>query len=136
MPVRHLHAVHGGYTLSVVEVMVGETHVRLELTSWDVLWALKSNLTFPIQGVLDVYADPTATRPKGFRLPGTSVPGLIQAGTYVGETREFWCVHHTGRSVVFELENLPFTRIVVDVRDPEAVVQRVQAARRGLEVEA
>ena len=135
MPIRHLHAVHGGYTLAVVEAMVGETHVRLELTSWDVLWALESNLTFPIQGVLGVYTNPTATRPKGFRLPGTSVPGLIQAGTYVGNTREFWCVCYTGQSVIFELKDFSYNR-VADMRDPEAVVQRVQAARRGLEVEA
>ena len=120
------------YTSGVVEVMVSATQVRLELTGWDVLWALKSNLTFPVGGVCNVYADPTATRPSGFRLPGTSVPGVIQAGTYIGETREFWCIHYTGRSVVFELEDLHYTRIVVDVRDPEAVVERVQTARRGL----
>ena len=77
------------YTLAVVEVMISKGQVRLELTSWDRLWALKSNLTSPIQGVLNVYADPTATRPKGFRLPGTSVPGLIQAGTFIGKRGNF-----------------------------------------------
>ncbi len=117
--------------------MVSETQVRLELTGWDRLWALKNNLIFPLEGVSNVYADPTATRPRGFRLPGTSLPSLILAGTYVGETRKFWCIHYTGQSVVFELEGLDYARIVVDVRDPEAVVQRVRAARWGrLEVGA
>lgn len=111
--------------------MVGTGQVRLELTGWDRLWVLKRRLTFPIRSVLGVYADPTATRPQGFRWPGTSVPGLVQAGTFVGETREFWCVRYTGRSVAFEFDDYPYTRIVVDVRDPEAVVQRVRAARRG-----
>ena len=120
-----------GYTRAVVEVMVGETQVRLELTGWDRLWALKNNLVFPLESVYNVYADPAATRPNGFRLPGTSFPGFILAGTYVGETREFWCIHYTGRGVVFELDGLFYTRIVVDVRDPEAVVQRVRAARWG-----
>ena len=115
--------------------MVNPTQVRLELTGLDILLSLKSNLTFPIVGVRTVYADPTATRPRGLRLPGTSVPGLVQAGTYVWQgMREFWCIHYTGRSVVFELEDLPFTRVVVDVRDPEAVVQRVRAVRYGLEM--
>lgn len=37
----------------------------------------------------------------------------------------------------FELDNLPYTRVVADVRDPEAVVQQVRAARWGrLEVGA
>lgn len=114
----------------MVEVLLSGTQVRVELTGWDRVWALKSDITFPIRGVYNVYADPTATRPNGFRLPGTSVPGVIQAGTYIGNTREFWCVHYSGKSVVFELEDLLYSRIVVDVRDPEAVVRRVQAAGR------
>lgn len=118
----------------MVEVMVSPSQVRLELTGLDIIWALKGNLKFPVAGIRIVYADPTTTRPKGLRLPGTSITGLIQAGTYVWQgTREFWCIHFTGRSVVFELENLPFTRVVVDVRNPEAVVQRVRAVRYGLE---
>ena len=115
----------------MVEVMVSPNYVRLELTGWDILWSLKSNLTFPVAGIRTVYADPNATRPNGFRMPGTGLPGVIHAGTYIGETREFWCIHFTGRSIVFELEDLPYSRIVVDVRDPEAVVQRVRAARYG-----
>lgn len=111
--------------------MVSRDRVRLELTGGDRLWALKRSLTFPIRSVLNVYADPTATRLPGLRWPGTSVPGLVQAGTFIGETREFWCVRYTGRSVVFELDDHPYTRIVVDVRAPEAVVQRVRAARWG-----
>ena len=113
-------------------MMVSPSLVRLELTGLDIILSLKSNLTFPTAGIRIVYADPTARRPKGLRFPGTSVPGIIQAGTYVWQgTREFWCVHFTGRSVVFELEDLPYSRIVVDVRDPEAVVQRVRAVRYG-----
>ena len=117
----------------MVEVMVSPSYVRLELIGWDILWSLKSNLTFPVAGIRNVYADPNATRPDGFRMPGTGLPGVIQAGTFTGQGhREFWYVHFTGRSVVFGLEDLPYSRIVVDVRDPEAVVQRVRAARYGV----
>lgn len=63
-------------------------------------------------------------------VPGTHLPGVVKAGTYIGQgAREFWCVHYTGNAVVFELEALEYTRAVVDVRDPEAVVQRVRAAQ-------
>ncbi len=121
----------------MVEVTISPDYVRLELTGLDILWSLKSNLTFPTAGIRTVYDDSNPKmRPRGLRLPGTSIPGIVQAGTYIGETREFWCVHFTGRSVVFELEDLPYDRVVVDVRDSEAVVQRVRAARWGrLDVE-
>lgn len=110
-------------------VAVTTYEVRLELTGWDVIWALKNRLVFLTKAVRTVYAEPNARRPPGFRMPGTSIPGIVQAGTYVwrGE-REFWCIHYTGNSVVFELENAPYKRIVVDVREPERVMQRVRAA--------
>lgn len=120
--------------LGMIEVMVSPSQVRLELTGLDILWSLKRHLTFPVAGIRSVYADPKPKmRPRGLRLPGTSIPGIVQAGTYLGETREFWCIHFMGRSVVFELEDLPYDRIIVDVRDPEAVVQRVRAVRYGVE---
>lgn len=132
----YLYAVCSGYTLAVVEVMVSETQVRLELTGWDRIWAFKHSLTFSHDSVAKVFAEP---RPgfgqswwKVIRAPGASVPGVIQAGTfYFLGRREFSCVHFTGRAVVFELDDAHYTRIVVDVRDPEAVVQRVRAARWG-----
>ncbi len=119
--------------------MVSETHVRLELTGLDRLWAFRRNLTFSCESVAEVFAEP---RPefgqswwKVIRAPGTSVPGVVQTGTfYLQGRREFWCVQFTGKAAVFELTNSLYTRVVVNVRDPEAVVQRVQAARRGLMV--
>ena len=121
----------------MVEVMVSPSYVRLELTGWDRL-SLKTNLTFPTAGIRIVYADPNPLQswqasPFSWVRIGISLPGVIQAGTFTGQGhREFWCFHFTGRSVVFELEDLPYSRIVVDVRDPEAVVQRVRAARYGV----
>lgn len=113
----------------MVEVTVHSHEVTLELTGWDIILALKKRLVFPLSSVVQIYAKPHVTRPTGFRMPGTSIPGVIQAGTYVwrGE-REFWLTRSTGNTVVFELANLPYTRAVVDVREPELVVQRVRAA--------
>ena len=125
------------YTRAVVEVLVSETQVRLELTGWDRLWALKNNLVFPVEGVRSVYAEPDPQppwreEPLAWMRAGVSVPYVVQAGTFTKRgAREFWCIHYTGRGVVFELDGLFYTRIVVDVRDPEAVVQRVRAARWG-----
>ncbi len=114
--------------------MVSPSQVRLELTGWDRVWAFKSQLTLLHGNIVRVFADPQPTFGQAWwkvvRAPGTSIPGVTQAGTfYLQGGREFWCVHYTGRSIIFELEDLPYDRVVVDVRDPEAVVQRVRAAR-------
>lgn len=118
----------------MVEVMVSPGYMRLELTGLDIFWSLKRNLTFPAAGIRSVFAEPEPSFGQDWwgvaRVPGTSIPSVIQAGTfYLQGGKEFWCVHYTSRSVVFELDDLPFTRIVVDVRDPEAVVKRVRAVR-------
>lgn len=89
--------------------------------------------------MLNVYADPEPRFGRNWweviRTPGASVPGIVQAGTYYwrGELR---CVRYTGRSVVFKFENLLYTRIVVDIHDPEAVVRRVRVARWEPGIEA
>ncbi len=111
--------------------------MRLELTGWDRLWALKSNVVFPVEGVRSVYTEsdpqpPWREEPLAWVRAGISVPKIVQAGTFTKRgAREFWCVRYTGRSIVFELEDLPYTRVIADVRDPEAIVQRVRAARWG-----
>lgn len=116
-------------------MMVSRDQVRLELTGWDRL-SLRTDLTFPLAGVRSVYAEANPYRPWREKLfawvrIGISIPGTIQAGTFTGQgAREFWCVHYTGRCVVFKLEDLSYTRIVVDVRDPSTVVERVRAAQR------
>ncbi len=123
-----------GYTLIMVEVSFGEHGIRLEPRGLDKLWAFKNDLTFAYSNISRIFADPQPGFGRNWweviRSPGTSVPGIVQAGTFYwrGEG-EFWCIHYTGKSVVFELENLRYSRVVVDVRDPEAVVQRVRAAR-------
>jgi hypothetical protein len=105
----------------------GETlHVRLgRPDSW---LALKSELDVPKSSITRVVADPDPRMPNGaIRMPGTSIVGLITAGTYVVRRgpKEFWDVRKRGRAVAIELRDHPFTRIVVEVDDPKAVVDRV-----------
>lgn len=64
------------------------------------LWALKSRIRVPVACIRGVRHDPEAARKlwKGWRLPGTHIPGLITAGTYYRSgQKEFWDVRRTGR---------------------------------------
>ena len=98
------------------------------------LWALKSRIRLPLAGVRDVRHDPDVARTlwKGWRLPGTHVPGLITAGTfYRGGEREFWDVRRPRRVVVVELEAAAYDRLIVETNDPAAAVRMIDAARQG-----
>jgi hypothetical protein len=57
----------------------------------------------------------------------------VAAGPMVVHGRhEFWDVHDPERSVTIDLEDEPFERLVIEVDDPVAVVDAVNAALAAL----
>jgi hypothetical protein len=90
------------------------------------LWAMKGEVRVPLSQVSEV-RDGVARRsvPSGFRLPGTSFPGVIQAGTFRtrGE-RSFWLVGRAPTVTVIECPGGRFDRIVLQLTDKAAVELR------------
>jgi hypothetical protein len=87
---------------------------------------MKGEVRVPLSQVSEV-RDGVARRsvPSGFRLPGTSFPGVIQAGTFRtrGE-RSFWLVGRAPTVTVIECPGGRFDRIVLQLTDKAAVELR------------
>jgi hypothetical protein len=84
------------------------------------LWAFKSELKIPIEHVLKAYQDIDIVKgKKGFRFPGTSIPGIINAGTFLnnGETI-FWDVSNTDNAIVIDLKDEDYHQIIIEVENP------------------
>ncbi|MEV7090562.1 hypothetical protein AB0O07_32595 [Streptomyces sp. NPDC093085] len=96
----------------------------------DKLWALKSRLTIPLTNVRGATVDPgITTDPKGIRAPGTRVPGVIAAGTFHRDGEKvFWDVKDPSKTVVVELADEEYARLVLQVDDPRATVALVENA--------
>ncbi|MCU4747351.1 hypothetical protein H7827_11815 [Streptomyces sp. JH002] len=94
------------------------------------VWALKSSLTIPLANVRGATADPgMIAEPKGIRAPGTRVPGLITAGTFhLNGEKVFWDVRDPAKTVVVELADQEYARLVLQVDDPRATVALVENA--------
>ncbi len=94
------------------------------------LWAFKSRLDVPRASVLGARHDPEAVRGwKEWRVPGTSVPGLLTAGTFYRDgQRIFWDVHDAANTVVVDLNDQDYSQLVIEVEDPAAVVAMLNAA--------
>lgn len=94
------------------------------------VWALKSSLTIPLANVRGATADPgMIAEPKGIRAPGTRVPGLITAGTFhLHGEKVFWDVRDPAKTVVVELADEEYARLVLQVDDPRATVALVENA--------
>jgi uncharacterized protein len=67
----------------MARVSIDGDDLVVEIEGMDKLWSLKSRLVIPLANVRGATADPgIAAEPKGLRAPGTSLPGVITAGTF------------------------------------------------------
>ena len=114
--------------------------LKIEVLGWDKLWSFKSQLEFPLAHIVSVrrWEPEMRERFHGLRAPGTSLPGVITAGTFhqrVDGTwrHNFFDVHNFEHAIVIELQDEWYHHVVVEVEDLEAV-QRVIADAQGAAV--
>jgi len=115
----------------MVELSIADGKLMLHVKGADKLWAFKSSLEIPLIHVADVRADPEVARSwwHGIRMPGTTMPGVITAGTFYQDgKRVFWDVHHPDKTIVIDLHDERYNELVVEVDDPDAAVKLIQNA--------
>ena len=110
----------------MTKVSVSDGKLLVEVQGWHMLWALKSRLEIPVEHISAVRRA-TDERVQGLRLPGTFVPGVITAGTYYerGGKRVFWDVHDHERAIAIELHDERFSKLIIEVADPEATIREI-----------
>jgi len=120
--------------MTVVDLTIRDGTLDVRVLGFSKVWALKRRIRIPLGSVRAVRHDPEAARGlwMGWRLPGTHVPGVIRAGTHrkSGE-KHFWDVRRADRTIVVELEDADYDRLIVEVRDPERAVRMIEGAIRG-----
>ena len=94
------------------------------------LWAMRGRITVPRSAIRRVRRAPPDVGKgwwKGWRLPGTHLPGVITAGSYLRDGEwEFWDVRGAGASAIeVELAGTRYRRLIVDVEDPAGAVARL-----------
>lgn len=95
------------------------------------LWALKSRLEIPRAHVRGARRDPSVFHePKGWRAPGTNIPGFFTAGTFhLHGDRVFWDVRDPAKAIVVELHDEQYRELIIEVEDPDAAVARLSPGR-------
>jgi hypothetical protein len=115
----------------MVALSIEDDVATFEVQGADKLWALRSRLEIPLAHIRGARADPGIAHGwwHGIRAPGTSIPGVLTAGTfYQHGKRVFWDVHDPENVVVVELADERYDELVVEVADPAAVVALIAAA--------
>ncbi|MEV5837750.1 hypothetical protein [Nocardia sp. NPDC052112] len=113
----------------MVEVEVTDDKVTIHVLGGHRLLALREHVTFDLADIKEVTTAPVDLRPPWVRAPGTFFPGVIAAGTYRGRRRkEFWDTRFGGQAILIDLAGPGFTRLVVDVDDPDAAMDALTSA--------
>lgn len=109
----------------MVDVRLEGDKVVFDVQGWHKLWALKGRLEIRRSNIRGARRDRAVGRGwKGWRIPGTHVPGVITAGTfYRGGKRVFWDVSKTENAVVVDVDDGRYKQLIIEVRDPDAVVR-------------
>jgi hypothetical protein len=115
----------------MVEVSLAGDRIHFDVKGLDKLWAFQGRLEIPIAHIRGVHADPNIARGwwKGLKAPGTSIPGVIRAGTFYQDgKRVFWDVHDPDKTVVIDLHDERYDQLIIEVTEPSATVAQISTA--------
>jgi hypothetical protein len=113
----------------MVTVRVEGGNAIFEVEASHKLWALKSRIELPLTHIKQVYIDPEPPMGwlDGLNLMGTDLPHYFRAGTFwLHGSWAFFDVRHPEKTIVVELENEHYAKLIVEVEDPQATVQMLQ----------
>jgi hypothetical protein len=116
-----------------VETTADELIVRPQ--GWHRFLAFAGEIRVPLAHVVAVASAAQEARGwfHGIRAPGTSIPGVVTAGTfYDSEGRAFWDVSEASRAIAIRLRDDHYVKLVVEVQDVEATLAFINSALSGL----
>lgn len=112
----------------MAKLQVRGRRLAVELDTWEGVLSLHDDVSIDLGNIETIEAVPfEGVRPQGLRVPGTGVPGLVHAGTYVDPRgREFWAVVGRHPMVVIDCRGGEWRRVVVGLEDAEAEAGRLR----------
>ncbi|MGJ3246504.1 MAG: hypothetical protein ACFE0I_10560 [Elainellaceae cyanobacterium] len=106
-------------------------YLNIHLTWYEQLLAfyMAERIKIPLEKITNVSTGPPEFTWRAVRLPGTSLPGVISAGTYYTHNgREFWYItSQTCLTLIVEDEY--FKRIVLTLENPGYWADQIQQAK-------
>jgi hypothetical protein len=125
----------------MVTVLINEGVLRVELSPLHKVLAMKGSLEIPLASIesVEIASEIARVGPEGTRNPGTSIPHLINAGSFnSGVKRSFWDVHNPDRAIKINVRNSLFggiedryDEVVVEVADPGETIRKIEGALRS-----
>lgn len=106
--------------------------LTVHLNKWEQFFSLIHEVQVPLADVQIAKAsDGRGAYKLGWRLPGTHVPFVLTAGTFISNgERQFVYKRHGRQALVIELTGNQWARLIIGVRDASEEASRINAAVR------
>lgn len=117
--------------MTTIEIADGK--LRLTVKGFDAILALKKHLEVPLQHVeraeVGIAGEMRERLRQSLRMPGTYLPGIVTAGSYLEHGRwMFWDVKGGDKAITLYVTHEKYDALVVDVENPEATVDKINVA--------
>ena len=105
--------------------------IVIHLSFWEKVWAVHGDVHIPATSIRGaVVADQKWVKTLGFRVPGTALPGLIIAGTYIKPKDSAFVYWKRGDKTLLQLNlsGRPYNRVFIGVDDAAALADQINDA--------
>lgn len=108
----------------MVAIEKNDKNFVFEVKGMHKVWALKSQLIIPIDHIITAYKNTRELKWLGLRMPGTQIPGLITAGTFLADEGDIFCdVANKEKAIMIELKDERYTNMIIEVEDVDAAIR-------------
>jgi len=121
----------------MVEVSIDNASAVFTLKGADKFWAMKSEIKVQLANIVDFREQPSPVPGwfQGLKLIGTDIPNKFRAGTfYENGGRVFWDVRRPDKTIVVQLRDESYKKLVVEVESPASAIRTIKdgIARRRM----
>ena len=124
----------------MVDALITNGVLELRVRGLHKVCAMRDSIQIPLASIeiVRMAAERARAGPEGTRNPGTSIRGLLTAGTFsAGVKRTFWDVRNPDNAISIRLKNTQdlfagiedrYDELIVEVADPAETVDRINRA--------
>ena len=112
----------------MVTVTFNNGNFIFKIRGFHKFWAFKSSIQVPQRNIIKACQEHGEfTFWKGFRMPGTEIPGIITAGTFYKKGWNFWDVRGKENVIVVTLQDHFYKKLIIEVENPHKIMQLLNA---------
>ena len=108
----------------MVKVTAIENEFVFDILGSHKFWAFENKITVKKENIVKAFqSDEEFTFWIGWKIPGTQLPWIITAGTYIKkDKRNFWDVCNKKNAIIVQLKDSNYNRLIIEVENPVEVI--------------